>query len=155
VTDMSDDLWKDEQLLAMLAEALHSDVEVPRTVIEAGYAAYTWRNIDIELAALTYDSIISDVLPAAARSERAPLRALTFACSSLTIELELVPDALIGQLVGEPPDGEIFVEFREAEPQTLQLDETGCFSIQPIPTGSFRLQLSFHDRTVATSWIAL
>ena len=58
---------QDEQLLAALREALHgrpvppardpqAGQAVPPEFVEAGQALYTWRNIDAELAELTYDS---------------------------------------------------------------------------------------------------
>ncbi|GAB3955588.1 hypothetical protein GCM10029976_098820 [Kribbella albertanoniae] len=49
--------WNDDgQLLEALRDALVTEQEVPRAFVEAGKAAFAWRTIDAELAALTYDS---------------------------------------------------------------------------------------------------
>src|SRR5438093_422490 len=106
--------WSDDdQLLAALDEALRAARAVPRGFVEAGKAAYTWRGVDAELAALTYDSALDQPRAlAASRAEPAPLRALTFVSAELTVELEVTEDALLGQIVPAQP-GE--VEVRPAD----------------------------------------
>ena len=48
--------WDDEQLLAALRESIRARQAVPDEFVEMGKSAYTWHNIDAELAQLTYDS---------------------------------------------------------------------------------------------------
>jgi hypothetical protein len=64
-------------------------------------------------------------------------------------------DSLLGQIIPAQP-ATIRIQPREDAEITLTTDEIGCFSIQPIPAGQFRL----HCRTVAgvdalTGWITL
>lgn len=49
-------MWDDEQLLALLKEALQDSQAVPSDFIEAGKNAYAWHGVDDELAQLSYDS---------------------------------------------------------------------------------------------------
>jgi hypothetical protein len=66
----------DDQLFAALKEAVRAARAVPPEFVEAGKSAYAWRNIDAELASLTYDST-RDLVPSV-RAETASIRALTF-----------------------------------------------------------------------------
>src|SRR5271169_3310951 len=93
----------DEELFALLQQALRSRQAVPPEFVVAAKNAFAWHNIDAELAQLTYDSAVgAGVGPSAVagtRSEAASIRALTFASSQLTIELEVTADSLLGQVV--------------------------------------------------------
>ena len=147
-------LWsEDEPWLTLLQDALARESDVPRSVIEAAYAAYSWRTIDGELAALTYDSTTEDPALAGARSQQAPLRALTFASSTVTIELEIAPTVLLGQLV-PPQSGQIVVSLQDGSSSVVEADDVGAFTVEPIPSVPFRLQLT-GPTTVATDWIRL
>ena len=72
------DISDDDQLLAVLKESLQAQWQVPADFTEAGRSAYAWRNIDAELAELTYDSTTQDhalspgVGPRPHRSARSP-----------------------------------------------------------------------------------
>ena len=148
--------WDDDELLAMLAEAQQAAESVPREFIEAGKAAYAWRTIDAELAKLVYDSAMEEVqLAGQVRAEQAQLRALTFTTSELTLEIEVTAEALLGQLV-PPEPGEVEVITSKGKAQQAPIDDVGCFTIRPVPAGSFRL----HCRTasgvfVVTNWLNL
>ena len=146
--------WADEdRWLTELREALQEARQVPKAVLEAGYSAYAWRTIDAELAELTYDSITEDPALAGARSQQAPLRALTFATGSVTLELQIEPAALLGQVV-PPQAGELLVSLRDGTSRTVPVDDLGCFTVDPIPAVPFRLRLS-GEPPVATGWITL
>jgi hypothetical protein len=145
----------DDQLLTALGDALRIAREVPRGFIEAGKAAIEWRQIDGELAALTYDSAFdTERVPAAVRAEPAQLRYLTFASAELTIELEVSGDALLGQIV-PPQPGELEILALRGAARTTTIDGVGCFVIRPIPSGSFRLHCHLADTNVVTDWITL
>jgi hypothetical protein len=150
-----DNTWwsDDDQLLATLREAVREAHAVPAEFIEAGRAAFAWRNFDAELAALIYDS---QEEPALTRnSDTATLRALTFASPRLTIELEITADGLLGQVV---PIGraEIDVQTRTGDPVTVEADELGCFVIRPMPAEPFRLRCRVGTTVdILTSWIHL
>jgi hypothetical protein len=144
----------DDQLLAALKVALESADEPPASLVGIGKASFTWRNIDAELAALTYDSAHDALAGAATRAEPSGARNLTFEASQLSIELEIVGDVLHGQLV-PPQPGEIEIRSAEGTSITTEANDVGYFTAAA-PTGSFLV----HCRTtsgvvVQTGWITL
>jgi hypothetical protein len=141
----------DDQLFAELADALRI-----REIAELGKAAYTWRTVDAEIAALAYDSAHDRELAPTTRAEAAFLRALTFASSELTIELEVTANGLQGQLV-PIQSGQVQVQGTGGEILvTAEVDETGYFIIRPQPRGGFRLRCrTTEGRIVLTNLISL
>lgn len=141
----------DDQLLDELGDALRT-----REIADLGKAAYTWRTVDAEIAALTYDSGHDRELASATRAEAAFLRALTFASNELTIELEVTADTLQGQLV-PPQPGQVQIQHAGGKILvTVEVDETGYFVIRPQPRGTFRLRVrTIVGRTVLTNLISL
>lgn len=147
--------WDDEELFAALQQALSTRRAVPPEFVEAGKNAFAWHNIDAELAQLTYDSTHRPGLAARTRAEAASIRGLTFTSTRLTIELEVTTDALLGQVV-PAQSATIEVQTRDGTQTVIASDEIGCFSIQPIPAGPFRLHLRAAARAdVLTGWITL
>lgn len=146
--------WDDEELLAALRQALSSRRGVPPEFVEAGKNAFAWHNIDAELAQLTYDSIAGE--PAGhTRAESASIRALTFTSARITIELEVTEDALVGQVVPAQA-ATIEVQAHEQTDTQIASDEIGCFAVQPIPHGPFRLRCrAAGGIDVLTGWITL
>jgi hypothetical protein len=147
------DAWDDEQLLALLKQSLQARKAVPPEFIQSGKNAYSWHNIDAELAQLTYDSTRDGAL--GVRSEAASVRSLTFTSAHLTIELEVNEDSLFGQAV-PAQEGTIEVRTQAGVIASIPIDKVGYFIIRPIPPGPFRL----HCRTtggsdVLTGWITL
>ena len=146
--------WDDERLLAALSEAMKARAAVPAWFIETGKNAFAWHNIDAELAQLTYDSN-EDRLPAATRAETASIRSLTFTSEHLTLELEVTGNSLLGQLL-PAREGELEIHTRAGEISTTEVDEIGCFSVDPIPDSPFRLRCHSADGTaVLTGWITI
>jgi hypothetical protein len=142
----------DDQLLAALGDALDA---VPADFVAAGKAAFAWHDLDAQLAALIYDSAAdARRVPAVSRAEPAQLRYLTFASEQLTVELEVTHDAVLGQLV-PPQPGVLEVRLKPGEVVTTPIDDIGCFTIRPIPSGSFRLRCAAADATLITDWITL
>jgi hypothetical protein len=149
------DGWDDEELLAALQQALRSRSAVPDEFVEAGKSAFAWRNIDAELAQLTYDSTRGADELVATRAESAAIRALTFTSPRLSIELEVTEDSLLGQVLPVQA-ATIEVEARSGTESTLTADEIGCFTIRPIPRGPFRLRCrAAAGIEILTSWITL
>jgi hypothetical protein len=150
------DIWDDDdQLLAVLKESLRAEREVPAEFTETAKNAYAWRNIDAELAQLTYDSLEHAAPSPSVRSETASIRALTFTSNHLSIEMEVNEDSLLCQLV---PAAEATIELqtRAGAIAHLEADEVGCFSIRPIPATPFRLHCRAADGAiVVTGWIIL
>jgi hypothetical protein len=146
--------WNDEQLLAALREARKARQAVPSWFIETGKNAFAWHNIDAELAQLTYDSQGGRRAPAATRSETASIRALTFTSVRLRVEVEVAEDTVMGQVI--PSQGGILEIQTKAGIRTTDVDEVGCFAIEPIPETSFRLRYRAPDGAdVLTGWIVL
>lgn len=126
--------------------------DVPARFIEAGKAAFAWRTLDAELAALTADSAHADAL-AGTRADRASVRTITFATDDLSIDVELTSDALLGQVVPSI-GGELQVCLRDGTTLTEPVDEVGWFAVRPCPTQTFRLRFEAEGRSpVATEWI--
>ncbi len=148
-------MWDDEQLLALLKEALQDGQTVPSDFIEAGKNAYAWHGVDDELAQLSYDSERDRDAMSGVRAEAASIRALTFTSPHLTIELEVGEDALLGQLV-PTGEGTVDVQTRAGVTATIAVDEVGCFPISPIPSSPFRLRCrTTGGASVVTGWITL
>ena len=125
--------WTDDELLDALRDALVTTEEVPRAFVEAGKAAFVWRTIDAELAALTYDSAWDSPAVPAIRSESATLRSLTFASDGWTIEIELTPDGVLGQL--DPPEaGTVSARGDGGKLASAEIDDLGFFALRPVPT---------------------
>ena len=153
---MTSQQWADDdRLLAALGDAVRAAQAVPPEFTAAGRAAFTWRTIDAELAALTFDSAAAEPAVPAVRAEEAGPRFLTFAGSELTIELEIGPDSIVGQVV---PAGAGHVDACPASGPALtaQIDEIGCFIISPLPASPFRLHCHLASGgSVLTTWITL
>ncbi len=149
------DIWDDDQLLALLKGSLQVQRDVPAEFTVAARNAYAWRNIDAELAQLTYDSMQDRAPAPSVRSETASIRALTFTSDHLTIEMEVNGDSLLCQLV--PADeATIKLQTHAGIIASIEVDEVGCFSIHPIPASAFRLRCgTTAGATVVTGWITL
>jgi hypothetical protein len=124
-------------------------------LVETAKNAYTWHNIDAELAQLTYDSCTDMHQSAGLRSEAASIRALTFASAHLHIELEVTEDSLIGQII-PPQEGTVETQSQTGPAATAAIDQIGCFAIDPLPASPFRLRCRTRNGTeVVTGWITL
>jgi len=142
----------DDQLLSALKVALADDM--PARFVDTAKASFTWRDIDAELAALSYDSARDELAGAATRAEPSAARYLTFDATDLAIELEIVGDALHGQVV-PPQAGKVEVRLADGTSTTAPVNDVGYFTVPP-PQGTFRV----HCRTangvvVQTGWITL
>jgi hypothetical protein len=141
----------DDQLLAVLAARR----AVPPAFVRAASNAFAWHNIDAELAKLSYDSSRAASAKASTRAEFAAIRALTFTCPRLTIELEVTAEALLGQIIPMRAVT-IAVETSGGAASGVTSDDVGCFAIRPVPSGAFRLRcLAPSALDVLTSWISL
>lgn len=149
------DPWTEEELLAALRQALADRQAVPPGFVDAGKGAFAWRTIDAELAQLTYDSLAAQEAAPVTRSEPASIRALTFTSPRLTIELEVAGDSLLGQVV-PPQAATVRVQPQDGQETVITADQIGCFVIQPVPRGPFRLRCQTEASVdVLTGWITL
>ena len=144
----------DDELLEALRQAIAARQAVPAEFVAAAKNAFAWHNIDAELARLTYDSVRDTGLALSTRTEAASIRALTFTSGHLTIEVEVGTESLVGQIV--PAQAAVItVQPMTGAEKDVQADEIGCFSIEPIPAGQFRLRCRGAGVEAITGWITL
>jgi hypothetical protein len=149
------DAFDDDQLLAALGDALRARWAVSDEFLQFGKDAYAWHNVDAELAQLSYDSVLETGVGTGVRSETASVRAMTFTSARLTIELEVTPDALIGQVI-PPEGGTIEAQSQHGTTAAVPIDQVGCFVLEPIPPSPFRVHCRLPDgREILTGWITL
>ncbi|MGI5158025.1 hypothetical protein [Microbispora sp. CA-102843] len=156
VTDVPSWWDDDDRLLEELGHAVR-EARVPESFMRAGKAAFAWRTVDAELAELQLDSLLPAREPAGLRDEPRPdgsgPRMLSFAAGELSIEAEIHPDAVRGQLVPAQP-GAVLVRDDDGPVQEVPVDEVGWFVIEPVPARRFRLHVrTSGGATVITGWI--
>lgn len=146
----------DVRLLTDLAEALAAQRAVPERFLEVGRAAFAWRDVDAELATLTFDSATNIGAAPGTRSDGlARLRAMTFTRPGLGLEVEVIDDGLVGQVV-PPQPGTIELRRRGGQTNATEVDPVGWFAFRPRPVGTFRLRLyTAHGQELLTDWINL
>jgi hypothetical protein len=150
---MSEREWDEETLLAELASALSDDPAArPPASLALEKALFTWHSIDAELATITFDSMTGSAA-LLVRTETAVLRTMTFQSPSLTVELGLTPNGLVGQVV-PPGPGTARVRTTDGTGEPVEINDLGCFVIDVKPTARFRVVCETADGvSVATDWI--
>jgi|HubBroStandDraft_2_1064218.scaffolds.fasta_scaffold571136_2 hypothetical protein len=147
--------WDDDEILVALRLAVQARQAVPPDFMAAARNVFAWHNIDAELAQLTYDSARDADFAQQTRAEAATIRALTFTSARLSVELEVTADSVLGQLV-PAQIAAVRVRHQDGAEATVIADEIGCFRIDPIPAGSFRLQCRTADGIeILTGWLRL
>jgi hypothetical protein len=139
----------DDRLVAELGDAVRAGREVPERFVDVGRGAFAWHGVDLELAALAFDSAGTG-LPAGVRSGDVAIRAMSFEGGGMTIEVELSPQSLAGQVV-PPRPGTVELWENDAASRSTALDEDGWFDFGPRPTGPFRLCVRAGGETVVTA----
>lgn len=143
---------EDPELEEMLRDALTAERAVPAHWREAAHAAYTWRTVDQELLALTYDSRqegseeIRSAVPDTATIE--------FSSGALRLEIELAGRRILGQ-TSAPAGSEVVVERTDGVTGSAVTDESGFFSFDDQEPGLLRLVVQVGDERHVTEWIAL
>ncbi|WP_433832692.1 hypothetical protein ACQP2E_16785 [Actinoplanes sp. CA-015351] len=67
------------------------------------------------------------------------MRALTYATTELTIELEITGDAVLGQIL-PPQPGAVTIYVSIGPESEAPIDEMGFFAVRPVPRSAFRLR---------------
>ena len=149
----------DDKLLQDLARTVARTDPVPPSVLAAARATFTWRTIDAELAALSYDSVL-DERPLAGIRGAATERVLTFEASGVSIEVEVREDgqrrSIIAQLV-PPQQADVALDHRDGTASVVA-DELGRFAVDDIPAGPVRLRVRNAGPAavaVHTEWLPL
>ena len=149
------DGWDDERLLAALGEAIKASQAVPSWFVETGKNAFAWHNIDAELAQLTYDSNEDRREAAVMRSETASIRPSP-SPRPISAWSSRSPGTHCSARPSRRGPGTLEIHTRAGEISTTEVDEIGCFSVNPIPDSPFRLRCRTADGTdVLTGWITI
>lgn len=150
----------DDQLLAVLGEALRMSEPVPDAVRDMARGALAWRTIDAELAAITSDSAVEGLVGVRGT---AVARTVLFTAGEVEVELTVAStttDAegrsrltLSGQVV---PEARVSVRIQHREGETLVTsDEFGAFAAVDVPRGPARVLLDLPDGPVVTEAVTL
>jgi len=142
--------WSDDALLAELAEATRRAGEPTATMAAAAEAAYSWRTVDAELAALTYDSMADEAV--LVRDAGTASRQLVFEGEGLAVELELSPAGLVGQLV-PPSAGTVTLFSPTGVVAAVEADALGLFRFERSHRGPVRLRCATDTHDVLTDWV--
>ncbi|MDF5758336.1 hypothetical protein [Spongiactinospora sp. TRM90649] len=148
-------------ILGALRAALSRTAPVPPDAAGAAKAIYTLRDIDSELADLTYDSAGRRVPAAAERGSVAAVRTVTLESPTTIIELGFTGRVVVGQIVpvdpgaGPPGPSDLDVQTMGGESARVPFDELGRFEIEPVPAETFRLhcRVAHVPGVVTTVWI--
>jgi hypothetical protein len=141
-------------MLARLRRGLEDADPVPTDVAAFAKAAFTWRDIDAELAELDFDSIDEDQ-PTGVRSS-ATARMISFQVGKWMLDVEF--DQGVGRLMGQiSPESQFTVELHTAGALfSVEADEFGRFVAEGISPGPVSMVLHFaHGEVIKTQWVVL
>lgn len=151
---MSEFTKEQQETLAKLRTGLEQSDPAPSTIGEFAKALFGWRDIDAELADLSFDSI-NDEVPSGVRST-AVGRMISFQAGKWLVDIEYDPAS--GHLMGRvSPDSQLTVELHSSGARfSVESDSSGHFEFDNVNTGPLSLVLHFDDgQTVKTSWVVL
>jgi hypothetical protein len=150
----SDD--NDDQLIEEIRGALADVGAVPEGAQALAGAVFDLQSIDRELELLTllYDS--SREVFDGTRGEAASVAAryLTFQRDLLTLEVEIGPDAVLGQVVPAQP-ATISLLTRSGVASMCETDEVGAFFFERPETDGIRLTCTTPTSVLRTTWISM
>lgn len=149
---------RDDELIDELRRLTARLDPPPSWVAQAAREAYTWRTIDAELAALTYDSALEDSASGGVRGVGVD-EVLSFETAEVTVDVEVSPAPrdrrrLVAQLAPAQA-AEVEVRHREGTTSTTA-DDLGRFVVDGLPAGpvSLRCRLA-SGAELATEWTNL
>lgn len=151
--------WSDEELLAAMRDALASagttpaELRLTEQVKESGWAAWTWRTIDAELATLVFDSLLEEAALVRGDDDAAARLLVFEGPGESSVEFEVGDHGLVGQLL-PPARGTVRMVGADGAATETDTDEVGCFEL-PLPPGPFRLECRTAQSEFATEWVRL
>ncbi|GAA3534725.1 hypothetical protein [Nocardioides daeguensis] len=152
----------DDELMALLGEAVAEEAAVSDRRRTAARAALTWRSVDAELAELLHDSALD--AGAAVRSgsdEGGEPRTLSFGHSGLTLEVEVEGETLLGQVIaaGEAASvtepASVMLERPDAHALSAEADASGFFRLEGVHPGTVRFVVEQGGWSLTTPWVML
>jgi hypothetical protein len=145
---------EEAEIMSLLRRGLVQSDPVPPDVTEFAKASLSWRNVDAELAALSYDS--TDETSAATVRSTATARVVGFESGGWMIDLE--HDAATAELRGQiDPAGRVDVELHVVGAVlATETDDLGRFTFEGVEAGpvAIVIRVGGHE-TVKTEWIVL
>jgi DNA-directed RNA polymerase specialized sigma24 family protein len=150
-------LGRGDEVLAELREACTLVDPPPATVVATGRAAYSWRTVDAELAAVAHDSLLDDdVLVLRGRDE---VRTLSFRGGGLRVEIEVsgIGDSrsIVGQL-SPASSAAVVVRGAEADVAHVEADDLGRFLYDGLAAGPVSLRVTMPALPpVHTDWVII
>ena len=124
--------------------------EPPPQVLDAAYGAGIWAGRRAELAQLVADS--ADDPPVGVRGTQTDVRQLSYRFGELTLECELGPDDMVGQV---RPAGEVQLELvaPDGSSRPVPLHPDGRFLVRPRPRGPVAVRCTpAGGRPALTPW---
>lgn len=137
---------------------------LPPQLLEQVRQAFCWRTVDVELAELSFDSLVDHDAAFAVRAgtdlDLEP-RLLGFGAvvdgEDVSIELEVSAAGQVSCLVGQLwPAGATTVDVQVGSggTTTVPVDALGRFEVEPVPQGPVRLRVDHRGRVVQTTWVS-
>ncbi|MGY1694409.1 MULTISPECIES: hypothetical protein [unclassified Geodermatophilus] len=142
----------DDELLGELRAALRAAGSPTPAMTDAARAAFSWRTVDAELAALTSDSLLDRT--AGVRGGPGGPRDLVFEAGDRSVEVARDEDCLVGQLVPAAP-GEVSLLAPGGEVDRTTADEWGRFRFDRPVSGLTRLRCATPSGVLVTDWVRL
>src|SRR6516165_8212921 len=150
----------DDELEAELRRLAADREPVPAELRQAAVDAFSWRDIDAEIAELVYDSLLDADAAALVRGP-ADQRLVSFAVGGLTIDLEVTSTGHGRTVMGQiAPPQRATVDIRHPrDTVTVEADDLGRFLSGPLPSGPASLRLrppaGAAGPAIVTDWVAL
>jgi hypothetical protein len=144
----------EDRVMSLLRRGLDESDPVPVDVVDFAKAALAWRNIDAELAELSYDSS-QEQTPAGVRST-STARMLSFETGDWLADLEYSPAT--GRLMGQVEPARVMtVELHlGGSVVATEADELGRFLFDGVLPGPIALVFRLSDdETVKTQWVVI
>ncbi|MFF4029000.1 hypothetical protein ACFYZ2_04405 [Streptomyces sviceus] len=161
MSDMNDDVFDEEALpdeefaLELLEEELRRATAildpVPPALRQIAVEAFALHDLDSRIAELTFDSVV-DALPV--RGATGAPRMLTFHAGEVTVDVELTPQGLMGQVL-PPQSARVEVLSGPQAGSPLTIDDMGRFTYETSPSGPFALRLRTGEGVVVTDWLTV
>jgi hypothetical protein len=143
----------DQELISRLGQILDEADSVPGDVAEFARAAFTWRDIDAELAAIEYDSATEDTFTGVRSTATA--RIVTFEAGPWSIDIEYHEPTkrLIGQV---NPGQKCTIEMHNSRGTVVvSSDGLGRFDFDEVFPGPASLVIQTPDQVIKTEWTVL